>query len=98
MSAPDLSAIDTEEKWIAKYRSALDAAPAQQPRKLKLREVINVARDFMISIAGSLLGGIGTKPRSLPSNSKPANLRRRTPKMIESVPPPAEESLSKKAG
>lgn len=72
MSAPNLSAIDTEEKWIAKYRSALDALPAQQPRKLKLREVMSAAGDFMISIAGSLLGGIRSKRRnSWPAPNQP---------------------------
>jgi hypothetical protein len=41
MNAQEISAIDAEEKWIAKYRSALDAAPIPQDEPPYFREAVS---------------------------------------------------------
>ena len=46
---------DTEEAWIAKYRSALKDIPVQQPRSTRFHEALNRANSIMMSrIAGIL--------------------------------------------
>ena len=55
MNAQEISAIDAEEKWIAKYRSALDAAPIPQDRRPNFREAVSRVGRLIISKIAEIL-------------------------------------------
>jgi hypothetical protein len=100
MDVLETSAIDAEEKWIAKYRSALDAAPIPQDPRPNFREaVVRVGKVISFKVAEVLKHWMPVQPQRPAIEIDHSRGREFHPtKRKEAATLASDESLPQKAG
>jgi hypothetical protein len=100
MDVLETSAIDAEEKWIAKYRSALDAAPVPQDPRPNFREALGrVGEVITLKVAEVLKHWMPEQPQRSAIEIDHSRGREFHPtKRKEAATLASDESLSQKVG